>query len=70
MAWDTDASAVSDPNLQLRGIERLRVIDASAMPTITSNNTNSPTLMIAWADCTSHVQARVGPVNDCCGGQR
>ena len=35
------------PKLQIRGIERLRVIDASAMPTITSDNTNSPTLTIA-----------------------
>ncbi len=42
-----DASAVVDPQLRVRGIERLRVIDASIMPTITSGNTNSPTLMIA-----------------------
>ena len=42
-----DESAVVDPQLRVRGIERLRVIDASVMPTITSGNTNSPTLMIA-----------------------
>jgi len=42
-----DPVAVVDPELRVRGIERLRVIDASIMPTITSGNTNSPTLMIA-----------------------
>ncbi|MCX7140708.1 MAG: GMC family oxidoreductase N-terminal domain-containing protein [Proteobacteria bacterium] len=42
-----DPAAVVDPQLRVRGIEGLRVIDASVMPTITSGNTNSPTLMIA-----------------------
>jgi choline dehydrogenase len=42
-----DAQAVVDARLRLRGVRGLRVADASVMPTITSGNTNSPTLMIA-----------------------
>jgi choline dehydrogenase len=43
----TDSSAVVDARLRVHGINGLRVIDASIMPTITSGNTNAPTLMIA-----------------------
>jgi choline dehydrogenase len=42
-----DAMAVVDARLRCRGISGLRIADASVMPTITSGNTNAPTLMIA-----------------------
>jgi choline dehydrogenase-like flavoprotein len=47
MGPDADPRAVLDARLRVRGLQGLRVIDASAMPRITSGNTNSPTLMIA-----------------------
>ncbi len=47
MGRDDDARAVVDARLRVIGIDGLRVIDASVMPSITSGNTNSPTMMIA-----------------------
>ncbi|MBX9868639.1 MAG: choline dehydrogenase, partial [Burkholderiaceae bacterium] len=47
MGRNDDSMAVVDSQLRVKGVAGLRVADASVMPTITSGNTNSPTLMIA-----------------------
>jgi choline dehydrogenase len=47
MGRASDPLAVLDSELRVRGIQHLRVVDASAMPTITSGNTAAPTMMIA-----------------------
>jgi choline dehydrogenase len=42
-----DATAVVDPETKVRGIERLRVVDSSIMPSVTTGNLNAPTIMLA-----------------------
>jgi choline dehydrogenase len=53
-----DAMAVVDDELRVRGVQRLRVIDASVMPRITSGNTNAPTYVIAEQGARHVIRAR------------
>jgi choline dehydrogenase/4-pyridoxate dehydrogenase len=47
MGSATDEAAVVDPELRVRGVEALRVVDASVMPDLISGNINAPVMMIA-----------------------
>ena len=56
-----DPLAVVDPTLRVRGVRNLCIADASVMPTITSGNTNAPTLMIAERAASWLLRAGSGP---------
>jgi choline dehydrogenase-like flavoprotein len=47
MGVGTDETAVVDPQLRVRGVDRLRVVDASVMPDLVGGNINAPVIMIA-----------------------
>ena len=47
MGPDSDLMAVVDSRLRVRGVDGLRIVDASVMPTTPSGNTNAATMMIA-----------------------
>jgi choline dehydrogenase len=57
-----DETAVVDPNLRVHGIDRLRVIDASIMPSLPSANTNAPTIMIGEKGAAIIAADRPGPL--------
>jgi choline dehydrogenase len=57
----TDQQAVVDPDCRVRGIAKLRVIDASVFPHITNGNLNAPTIMLAEKVADAVIGRRLAP---------
>jgi choline dehydrogenase len=56
-----DASSVVDPTLNVRGVETLRIVDASVMPRVPRANTNAPTIMTAEKAADIILHDRIAP---------
>jgi choline dehydrogenase len=57
MGAPDDPLAVVDPQLKVRGLERLRIVDSSVMPAVTTGNLNAPTIMLA-EKAADHIMGR------------
>ena len=59
-----DLSSVVDPELRVRGVKGLRVMDTSIMPVIPSGNTNGPTMAMAWRAADIIKRAQVSAIKN------